>query len=427
MLDTAGPAEVEARLRLALGRLALLAEDDGPATRSAPATSSSTRRPTPHACPSGALDLTFKEFELLKFLAQHPGRVFTRAQLLQEVWGYDYFGGTRTVDVHVRRLRAKLGAEHDALIGTVRNVGYRFVLPPARRRERRAAPPSDDRDARRHRPALEVARASSSPTEVDAVALLVEAVTEADGVRPLSEHAMLHLRHGGDTGVRHLLLWPRAARLAGYLHLDVTDAVDGSSAELAVHPGRCAGAGSAARWSRRARRTSRPDGRLRLWAHGEQSGARALAESLGFTRMRTLWQMRRSLYSARCPRRRCPTVCAIRTFVPGQDDEAWVALNAAAFADHAEQGAWTVEDLQRPDRRAVVRRRRASSSPCAGEGSGRSGIVGFHWTKVHGGVSVHRTTTAAHVHDDGHGTSRSARSTCSASTRPSTATAWARR
>jgi DNA-binding winged helix-turn-helix (wHTH) protein len=73
------------------------------------------------------LDLTFKEFELLKFLAQHPGRVFTRAHLLQEVWGYDYFGGTRTVDVHVRRLRAKLGPEHEALIGTVRNVGYRFV------------------------------------------------------------------------------------------------------------------------------------------------------------------------------------------------------------------------------------------------------------------------------------------------------------
>ena len=74
-----------------------------------------------------ALDLTYKEFELLKYLAQHPGRVFTRAQLLQDVWGYDYFGGTRTVDVHVRRLRAKLGPDHDALIGTVRNVGYRFV------------------------------------------------------------------------------------------------------------------------------------------------------------------------------------------------------------------------------------------------------------------------------------------------------------
>jgi DNA-binding response OmpR family regulator len=72
------------------------------------------------------LDLTYKEFELLKFLAQHPGRVFSRAQLLQEIWGYDYFGGTRTVDVHVRRLRAKLGTEHEALIGTVRNVGYKL-------------------------------------------------------------------------------------------------------------------------------------------------------------------------------------------------------------------------------------------------------------------------------------------------------------
>jgi DNA-binding response OmpR family regulator len=75
------------------------------------------------------LDLTYKEFELLKFLAQHPGRVFTRSHLVQEVWGYDYFGGTRTVDVHVRRLRAKLGPEHEAMIGTVRNVGYKFVRP----------------------------------------------------------------------------------------------------------------------------------------------------------------------------------------------------------------------------------------------------------------------------------------------------------
>ena len=80
-----------------------------------------------------SLDLTFKEFELLKFLAQHPGRVFSRQQLLQEVWGYDYFGGTRTVDVHVRRLRAKLGPENETLIGTVRNVGYRFVLPTKER------------------------------------------------------------------------------------------------------------------------------------------------------------------------------------------------------------------------------------------------------------------------------------------------------
>lgn len=71
------------------------------------------------------LDLTFKEFELLRHLNENPGRVFSREQLLSEVWGYDYFGGTRTVDVHVRRLRAKLG-EFESLIGTVRNVGYRL-------------------------------------------------------------------------------------------------------------------------------------------------------------------------------------------------------------------------------------------------------------------------------------------------------------
>ena len=71
------------------------------------------------------LDLTFKEFELLRFLATHAGRVYTRPALLREVWGYDFYGGTRTVDVHVRRLRAKLGAEHEHLIETVRSVGYR--------------------------------------------------------------------------------------------------------------------------------------------------------------------------------------------------------------------------------------------------------------------------------------------------------------
>jgi DNA-binding response OmpR family regulator len=71
------------------------------------------------------LDLTFKEFELLRFLAMHPGRVFTRPALLREVWGYDFYGGTRTVDVHVRRLRAKLGGEREHLIETVRSVGYR--------------------------------------------------------------------------------------------------------------------------------------------------------------------------------------------------------------------------------------------------------------------------------------------------------------
>jgi DNA-binding response OmpR family regulator len=72
------------------------------------------------------LDLTFMEYELLKFFATHPLKVFTREQLLSRVWGYEYYGGARTVDVHVRRLRAKLGEEHASLIQTVRSVGYRF-------------------------------------------------------------------------------------------------------------------------------------------------------------------------------------------------------------------------------------------------------------------------------------------------------------
>ena len=128
ILDTAGPAEVEARIRLAMGT----------STEATGETSKEIRQGDvfidEHSYTAKikgrSLDLTFKEFELLKFLAQHPGRVFTRAQLLHEIWGYDYYGGTRTVDVHIRRLRAKLGPEFEAIIGTVRNVGYRFTLQP---------------------------------------------------------------------------------------------------------------------------------------------------------------------------------------------------------------------------------------------------------------------------------------------------------
>jgi DNA-binding response OmpR family regulator len=129
ILDTAGPAEVDARIRIAVGKHAieLVAADPHAAEiRSGDVTideATYTAR-----LKGNVLDLTFKEFELLKYLAQHPGRVFTRAQLLQEIWGYDYFGGTRTVDVHIRRLRSKLGPEFEAIIGTVRNVGYRFTV-----------------------------------------------------------------------------------------------------------------------------------------------------------------------------------------------------------------------------------------------------------------------------------------------------------
>jgi DNA-binding response OmpR family regulator len=132
ILDTAGPAEVDARIRIAIGEYAAqLAENDPGSGEIRTGEVSIDENSYTARIKGRALDLTFKEFELLKFLAQHPGRVFTRAQLLQEIWGYDYFGGTRTVDVHIRRLRSKLGPEHEAIIGTVRNVGYRFTVTSA--------------------------------------------------------------------------------------------------------------------------------------------------------------------------------------------------------------------------------------------------------------------------------------------------------
>nr|WP_204314864.1 response regulator transcription factor [Bifidobacterium aerophilum] len=142
VVSSASPAEVEGRLRLVSerGNSPLAAGTAGGATGGDAGTVSADGQirsgdlvvdtngytASLHGHP---IDLAYKEFELLKYLVQHPGRVFTRAQLLQEVWGYDYYGGTRTVDVHIRRLRAKLGGEYEHLIGTVRNVGYRFDPP----------------------------------------------------------------------------------------------------------------------------------------------------------------------------------------------------------------------------------------------------------------------------------------------------------
>lgn len=128
LLPSTGPAELDARLRLLVARTGGVAspEASGKITLGELVIDEATYTARLRGRP---LDLTYKEFELLKYLALHAGRVFTRAQLLQEVWGYDFFGGTRTVDVHVRRLRAKLGTEYESLIGTVRNVGYKAVRP----------------------------------------------------------------------------------------------------------------------------------------------------------------------------------------------------------------------------------------------------------------------------------------------------------
>jgi DNA-binding response OmpR family regulator len=129
ILDTAGPAEVDARIRIVIGKDAITQLAKNPSLKEIRSGEVVIDEDSYTAKIKGrSLDLTYKEFELLKYLAQHPGRVFSRSRLLQEIWGYDYFGGTRTVDVHIRRLRSKLGPEFESVIDTVRNVGYRFAV-----------------------------------------------------------------------------------------------------------------------------------------------------------------------------------------------------------------------------------------------------------------------------------------------------------
>jgi mycothiol synthase len=207
------------------------------------------------------------------------------------------------------------------------------------------------------------------------VLALVQRAADEDGVSPLSEHVMLHLRYGGDARARNILLWSDS-QLAGYGHLDPTDPVAGPAAEMVVDPAhRRRGVGLAL-----GRALTAEAGRagLRLWAHGELPAAARLAAAAGYARARALWQMRRSL-QARIGRPQLADGIRLRTFVPGQDEDAWVELNHRAFARHPEQGAWTRADLE-------LREREPWFDPSGfflAERDGR--LVGFHWTKIHGG------------------------------------------
>ncbi|NUO97258.1 MAG: mycothiol synthase [Nonomuraea sp.] len=210
--------------------------------------------------------------------------------------------------------------------------------------------------------------------EVAQVLSIVEAATEADGVRPLNEHVMLHLRYGGDPRARSLLLHADDGEPAGYAHVDPTDEVEGPSVELVIRPAyRRQGYGS--RLLRAVLELT--GGRVRLWAHGGHAGAGALAASFGFERVRSLWQMRRSLFAPLSPYT-LPEGVTLRTFVPGRDEEAWLKVNAAAFAHHPEQGAWTIDDVR-------LREQEPWFDPegfFLAERGDR--LVGFHWTKIHG-------------------------------------------
>ncbi|WP_433213985.1 mycothiol synthase [Dactylosporangium sp. CS-047395] len=240
----------------------------------------------------------------------------------------------------------------------------------------------------------EVQRADRlSQDQVEQVLALMRAAGDTDGALPLSEHVVLHLRDGGEAPAVHLLALDDD-NVVGYAHVDTTDAVEGASAELVVHPlHRRHGLGRALVTVAMAVADERADGRLRLWAHGDHPSASALAIRLGFDRVRVLLQLRRSLF-APLDEIRLPAGVRLRAFEPGRDDEAWLAVNSAAFAEHPEQGKWTLEDLH-------VRLREpwfeaAGFILATDERDDR--LLGFHWTKVHGETHVHPHDTGERPH-----------------------------
>ncbi|POX52746.1 mycothiol synthase [Streptomyces sp. Ru71] len=222
--------------------------------------------------------------------------------------------------------------------------------------------------------------AALSPEQTEAVLGLLAEAARNDGQQAVSEQGRLQLRDGERAGVSHLLLTV-GDELVGYAQLEDTDPVEAPAAELVVHPahrghghGRALGSALLAASGKR----------LRVWAHGGHSAARHLAQVLGLTLFRELRQMRRPLTDLDLPDPVLPQGVTVRSFVPGQDDAAWLAVNAASFAHHPEQGSLTQRDLDArkaepwfdPAGFFLAERERAGAE------GGRE-LIGFHWTKVH--------------------------------------------
>jgi mycothiol synthase len=192
----------------------------------------------------------------------------------------------------------------------------------------------------------------------DEVRTLINTVRHRDDAPPLSDHAMLRLTEA-QPGLRHLVARADSA-LSGYAQLDddtaeIADLAGASDALLA------------------ALEPMAP--RLLVWSHGKRSPVAPAAAARGYVKQRTLWQLRRTL--ADLPHQPLPAGVTLRSFVPGQDEDAWLAANAAAFADHAEQGRWTRVDIE-------AREAEPWFDPAGFLLAERDGaLVGFHWTKMH--------------------------------------------
>ncbi|MER7170886.1 mycothiol synthase [Streptomyces mesophilus] len=219
-----------------------------------------------------------------------------------------------------------------------------------------------------------------TPEQIDAVSRLLAEAARTDGQQAVSEQGRLQLRGGPREGVRHLLLTVDG-ELLGYAQLEDTDPVEAPAGELVVHPAHRGHGHGRALGQALLGATGK---RLRVWAHGGHAAARHLAQILGLSLFRELRQMRRPLDPSAFTEPVLPSGVTVRTFVPGQDDEAWLRVNSEAFAHHPEQGSLTQRDLD--DRKAEPWFDPAGFF-LAFRGED---LIGFHWTKVHSAAEGER-------------------------------------
>lgn len=218
-------------------------------------------------------------------------------------------------------------------------------------------------------------RSKLTDDETTAVFALVSAAAAADGQPPLSEAALLRLRHGEESV--HLLAHAAGGELAGYAQLVGDGAAGGTIGELVVHPGFRRQSAGGAMVGALLERTA-DAGKLRLWAYGGHPAAERLTQRYGFTPTRVLWQMRRSLL-APLEAPKLPDGVVLRTFEIGRDEAAFVEVNNRAFEWHPEQGGWDVEQVRRREAEPWFDADGFLLAVSAGDGR----LLGFHWTKAH--------------------------------------------